>query len=88
MTTTDLRRKTKELVRALENQERVTLVHRSRVIGHFEPKIEEKPAIKSVDELEKAIARMKPKKLVPRNKRDEVYRKNLEEKYGPIISGR
>ena len=86
ITTTNLRTQTPKLVKALEKGDSISLIHRSKVIGVFQPKKQyEAPPI-NVEEFRKFIKSIKPKKLIPREKRDEIYRKHLMEKYGKNIS--
>jgi len=90
ITTTELRTKSSELVKNLQNGAKISLIHRSKVIGVIQPVEEE---LKLVDgatfqKAVKALQKLKPKKLIPVEKRDEVYRKHLEEKYGKNLSGR
>ena len=87
VTMTELARKTGKVIKALDEGKELTLLYRSKVIGTIKP--ERKPKVmteKKFKELEKALSALKPRKLIPRNKRDEVYRKRLEEKYGPRVS--
>ncbi len=87
VTMTELTRKTGKMIKALDEGKELTLLYRSKVIGTIKP--ERKPKViteEKLRELEAAIRAAKPKKLIPRHKRDEVYRKNLEEKYGTRVS--
>jgi len=87
ITSTELRTKTSELVKALKKGQSVSLLHHSRIIGTFEPKIKDEPVkIVDVKALKKFLDEIKPKKLIPRKDRDKIYRKHLEEKYGKGLS--
>lgn len=82
ITTTELRTKSSQLVKALKGGSSVKLIHRSKVIGVFEPQKEEKPfdpiafkkAIKNLHLPQTTYA-----------EREKIYRKHLEEKYGKGI---
>ncbi len=88
ITTTQLRTKTRELTRALSRGEKVKLVHRSRIVGTIEPDATQKKPLSREDikKLKALFTSMKPKKLIPRNKRDYYYRKHLMEKHGKHLS--
>ena len=86
ITTTNLRTKSTELVQSLRQGKKVSLIHRSQVIGVIEPKKEEEPVKFNPEKFRAAIKGMMPKQLVPKSQRDKVYRKHLEEKYGKGIS--
>ena len=88
ITTTELRTRSKELVKTLKEGGSVDLIHRSKIIGVFKP-IEEtkKPlTLAQLKELEALLTSIRPKKLVPRKERNKVYRSNLEKNYGKRIS--
>lgn len=80
ITTTQLRTKSKELVKTLKEGGSLRLIHRSKIIGEILPTYEPKPF--DPDRFEKFLDSLKPNKLVPKKDRDEIYRKHLEEKYG------
>lgn len=87
MTTTELRTKTAQLVRALQLGEEVSLIHRSRIIGHVRPD-HHQPKImthKDILELKKLAKQMDLPKLSD-IERDRRYRKHLMEKYGKYLS--
>lgn len=86
ITTTDLRTKSSQLVKTLQSGGRLTLVHRSKVIGKIEPVQEEAKPITDIGAFEKFLNSIKPKKLVPIKDREKIYRKHLEEKYGKDLS--
>jgi len=86
ITTTSLRTQSSQLVKALQQGSSVSLIHRSKVIGVIEPAKEERKKF-NVEGFKKAIAEFNTgRKLIPRNMREKIYRKHLEEKYGKRIS--
>jgi len=88
ITVTELRRNPAKLLESLDKGMSVTILYRSRVLGVAEPLPKQKKILSKNDlsDLEKILNKIKPKKLLPKNKRDEIYQKRLEEKYGPRIS--
>lgn len=86
ITTTELRTKSKLLVKALQEGRSVELIHRSRVVAEIKPKIEEKPftkeGIKKIQEAAKSLNLPK----ISYTQREKIYRKHLIEKYGQGIS--
>ncbi len=87
ITTTELRTKSAELVDTLEQNGKVSLIHRSKVIGVIEP-IEAQPkALTEVDieEIRKAAKELNLPKLSYKE-REKSYRKHLMEKYGQNLS--
>lgn len=84
---TDLTRKTSKVVDALNKGEELLLLYRSKPIGTIRPK--KKPKVMTeakLEELQKAIKALKPKKLIPQQKRSSVYLKRLKKEYGPRVS--
>ncbi|MBI2018894.1 hypothetical protein HYS96_04295 [Candidatus Daviesbacteria bacterium] len=86
ITTTHLRTRSSQLVATLQKGGSVSLIHRSKVIGKIEPAQKSPITITDIKAFEKALAGIKPKKLIPRKDRDKVYRQRLMEKYGKNIS--
>ena len=86
ITTTQLRTKTSELVKVLQEGRSVDLIHRSKVVGEIKPAQPPLITITNLEELRKALRAAKPKKLIPRSQRDKIYRKHLMEKYGKDLS--
>lgn len=79
ITSTELRTKTSEVMRTLQNGGSIRLIHKSKVIGEITPT----PSPVKPFDSEKfllALKGLKPKKLIPRKDRDKIYRKHLEEK--------
>jgi antitoxin (DNA-binding transcriptional repressor) of toxin-antitoxin stability system len=84
MSTTELRNKMAEMVAALKQGKRVKIIHRSEVLGTITPETP-KPKIFDAEKARKALAKMKPRKLISIEDRDKVYRANLEAKYGKRV---
>ncbi len=87
ITTTELRTKSSQLVKTLKKGESVSLVHRSKVIGKIQPTVEEKVMTQeAINKLKDLMKDLRPRKIIPRSKREKIYRQRLEEKYGKGIS--
>lgn len=88
ITVTELRRNPGKLLQSLDKGMSVTILYRSRVLGVAEPLPKQKKILskKDMSELERMLNKIKPKKLLPKNKRERIYQEHLEEKYGPRIS--
>lgn len=86
ITTTQLRTKSKELVKVLQEGRSVDLIHRSRILGEIKPAQNSLVTITDIAEFKKALHAAKPKKLIPKSQREKIYRKHLGEKYGKGIS--
>lgn len=86
VSTTELRTKTSELVKTLKQKGKITLVHRSQIIGVIEP-AENEPKKFNAEKAKKAIEKLHLPKTTP-EQREKHYRSGLEEKYGKNISGR
>ena len=85
LTTTNLRTKTSQLVKALEKGESVSLIHRSKVVGVINSvQLKEAPPIK-VEEFRKFLESIRPKKIILRDEREKIYKAHLEEKYGKRV---
>lgn len=85
ITTTDLRTKSSQLVSDLKKGTKVSLIHRSKVVGIIEP----------IAQLPKPFDAAKFKRLVKDinlphmtyAQREKIYRAHLMKKYGKGISG-
>ena len=87
ITTTDLRTKTPELIQVLQSGRSVNLIHRSRIVGKIEPKQLEGKVITAQDVKElKQIANKLNLPKTSYKQRQQLYRKNLINKYGKSIS--
>lgn len=87
ITTTELRTKTTELVRALQEGRSVDIIHRSKVIGQIKP-AQDKPkplTEEDVKKLEKLAQALNLPKLSYKE-RERRYKKHLIEKYGQGLS--
>lgn len=84
ITTTDLRTKSKNLIKALREGRSVDLIHRSRVVGEIKPKIYD-PKPFDPDRFLKVVKKLNFPKLS--HKQIEVrYKKAMMEKHGKDIS--
>ncbi len=86
ITTTDLRTKSKELIRVLREGRSVDLIHRSKVVGEIRPaqKIQGKPF--NVEEFKKILKNLAPSKPTTPKQREKIYRDHLMKKYGKGLS--
>jgi antitoxin (DNA-binding transcriptional repressor) of toxin-antitoxin stability system len=84
ITTTDLRTKSSQLVSDLKKGSKVSLIHRSKVVGVIEPVQE---PLKTFD-LKKFRKFVRGASITPLSyqEREKRYRKHLEEKYGKGFS--
>ena len=86
ITTTELRTKSKDLVKALREGRSVNLIHRSRVVGEIKPVYDEKPLTREgIRRIQEAAKKMNLPKLSYRE-RDRIYRTLLMKKYGKGLS--
>ena len=84
ITTTELRTKSSQVVKTLKEGGKLSLIHRSRVVGEIVPVQEPKPF--DPEAFGKFLDSIRPKKLIPKKDREKIYRKHLEEKYGKDLS--
>ncbi len=85
ITTTDLRTQSSQLVQSLKLGKKISLVHRSQVIGEISPV---RTDAKSFD-IKRFRTFVKTAKLqdnLSYQERDKLYRKHLEKKYGKGLS--
>jgi len=81
ITTTELRTKSKQLVKELRIGKRVKLIHRSKVIGRIEPSYEPNPlSKKDIKELKSIATKLNLPKL-SYQERERLYRRHLVGKY-------
>lgn len=86
ITATQLRTRSKQLLKALEEGQSVSLVHRSKVVGQIKPLYEAKPLTEeAIKRIQAAAKRLNLPKLSYKE-RDRIYRKHLMEKYGEGLS--
>lgn len=84
ITATQLRTKSKELIKVLGEGHSVDLIHRSKIVGEIKPKIDDlKPF--DPDEFLKIAKKLNLPKLSYRE-REKRYRVHLMKKYGKGIS--
>lgn len=84
ITTTQLRTKSKELVKTLIEGRSVNLVHRSKVVGEIKPKIYD-PKPFDPDKFAKLVKKLNFPRLSPKQI-EARYRKAMMEKHGKNIS--
>ena len=85
ITTTQLRLKTSDLVKALANGDTVDIIHRSRLIGEIRPKIQN-PKVFNAKKFREAVKKLNLPKLTPRQM-EKNYRDHIQKKYGKHLSG-
>lgn len=85
MTTTELRTKTKELVKALENQEVISLVHRSKIIGEVMPKRTENVKTINSKRLANALKKFEPTKRMIQKQIMKIYDHYMMFRHGPRV---
>lgn len=84
ITTTELRTKSKQLVKALQEGRSVDLIHRSKVVGEIKPKIQD-PKPFDPDRFMKIAKKLNLPKLSYKE-RERRYRAHIMKKYGKGIS--
>lgn len=86
ITTTELRTKSKELVKSLQEGRSINLIHRSQVVGEIKPIFNAKPLTEEgIKRIQKAAKKLNLPKL-SYNGRERIYRRHLMEKYGKDLS--
>ncbi len=86
ITTTELREQSSKLIKALFSGKGVNLIYRSRVIAQINPVSFSEKIIDNPVELENLFFALKSKKIIPKEKRKEMYKKHLKQKYGKNLS--
>ncbi|MEK7581658.1 MAG: hypothetical protein AAB512_05240 [Patescibacteria group bacterium] len=86
ITTTDLRTKSSQLIQSLKNGTKVSLIHRSKVVGIIEPKKEPKVLTHAGIEKLKKLAHQLNLPKTTYKQREKIYREHLMKKYGKGIS--
>lgn len=84
ITTTQLRTKSKELVKILQEGRSVDLIHRSKVVGEIKPKIND-PKPFDPDKVAKIAKKLNLPNL-SYTERERRYRAHLMRKYGKGLS--
>ena len=85
ITTTNLRTQSSQLVESLKRGKKISLVHRSHVVGEILP-IKTTTKIFDLKIFRKFVKTSKEKKALSYEERDNKYKKHLEEKYGKDLS--
>jgi antitoxin (DNA-binding transcriptional repressor) of toxin-antitoxin stability system len=85
ITTTDLRTLSSQLVDSLKQGKKISLVHRSQIIGEISP-IKKDAKIFDIKKFRVFIKTPLEGKSLNYQKRDQLYRKHLEAKYGKNLS--
>lgn len=86
ITTTELRTKSKELIKLLKEGRSVDLIHRSRLVGRLQPVQETQPLTRQdIKQIQKLAKELNLPKLSYKE-RERRYRKHLMEKYGKSLS--
>lgn len=83
ITTTELRTKSKQLLKALAAGKIVSLIHRSKVIGRVQPNSTSKPF--NPERFKKIAEELNLPKLSLKQ-REKNYREHVEKKYGKSVS--
>ena len=82
ITTTQLRTDSTRLVTALRTGEKISLIHRSQLIGVISPLLKTDKTIQSTDQFNKFLDTIRPAVSYPEEKRERIYRRHLTAKYG------
>lgn len=85
-TTTDLRTKSSQLVKALKNGTTISLIHRSKIVGKIEPVLEPEPIIFNAQEFQEFLKTLGLIKKLSLKERERRYRQYLQQKYGQNLS--
>ena len=80
ITTTELRTKSKQLVKILKEGRSVDLIHRSQVVGEIKPAYDAKPLTEEgIKRIQEAAKKLNLPKLSYKE-RERIYRKHLMKK--------
>jgi len=81
ITATELRTKTKELVKYLKGGNSTSLIYKSKIVGIVSPIKEKRPKV--VDEhFIEIMKKMSTNTVTTKKQREQIYRKHLIDKYG------
>lgn len=86
ITTTELREESAKLIKILFSGKSVNLIYRSKVIAKINPISFSEKVIDNPSDLKNAFLKLKPKKIILKEKRDQIYQKYLKQKYGKNFS--
>ena len=85
ISTTDLRTRSSKLVDSLKQGKKISLVHRSRIIGEISP-VTSDTKVFDVKRFRESLKTSNSEESLSYQKRDDVYRKHLQGKYGKNLS--
>ena len=85
ITTTNLRTQSSRLVESLKRGKKISLVHRSQIVGEILP-LKTKIKIFDLKTFHKFINSSKKANNLSAQEREHIYKKHLEEKYGKDLS--
>ncbi|MBI2010611.1 MAG: hypothetical protein HYS86_05590 [Candidatus Chisholmbacteria bacterium] len=86
ITTTELRTRSKDLIKTLQEGRSVGLIHRSKVVAEIKPVYDAKPLTEEgVKRIQEAAKKLNLPKLAYKE-REKIYRKHLRQKYGMDLS--
>ena len=85
ITTTDLRTQSSQVIDSLKRGKKVSLVHRSKVVGEIVP-VKTETKLFDLRKFRKIIKTHKAKENINPENRERIYRQHLKEKYGKSIS--
>lgn len=85
LTTTGLRTQSSQLINSLKQGKKISLVHRSQVIGEISP-IHTSIKAFDVKKFREFIKMPEDKNSLSYQKRERIYREHLEKKYGKNFS--
>lgn len=85
ITTTELRTKSPALVKALNDGKKVSLVHRSKVVGVIKP-LKYVPKVFNAEKFKEALRALRPAKPISQSQGEKNYREHMMKKYGKYIS--
>lgn len=86
ITTTELREQSSELIKTLFSGRSINLIYRSKVIAQINPISFAEKIINDPNQLKNLFLILKPKKIIPKEKRGIIYKKHLKQKYGKNLS--
>lgn len=86
ITTTQLREQSSKVVSRLFLGEDITLVHRSKIIGVIKPLTFSSKSIENLNDFQSTLSALKPKTVIPYEKRKKIYTRYLKKRYGQGVS--
>lgn len=86
ITTTQLRTRSKELIKTLKEGGHVELIHKSKIVGEIKPVYDAKPLTQEgIKKIQQAAKKLNLPKLSYKE-REKKYRAHLMKKYGQGLS--